>query len=40
MKMSLELKKCQIKQSENLYVNWKGYKNSFNNWIYKKDIVI
>ena len=22
-----------------LYVKWKGYDNSFNSWIYKKDIV-
>ena len=23
-----------------LYVKWKGYDNSFNSWIYKKDIVL
>ena len=29
-----------IKRKENkLYVNWKGYDNSFNSWIDKKDIV-
>ena len=22
-----------------LYVKWKGYDNSFNSWIYKKDLV-
>ena len=22
-----------------MYVKWKGYDNSFNNWIHKKDIV-
>ena len=22
-----------------LYVKWKGYDNSFNNWVYKKDTV-
>ena len=29
-----------IKRKGNkLYVKWKGYDNSFNSWIYKKDIV-
>ena len=29
-----------IKRKENkLYVKWKGYGNSFNSWIDKKDIV-
>ena len=27
------------KKSDNLYVNWKGYYNSFNSWIDKEDIV-
>ena len=27
------------KKSDNLYVNWKGYDNSFNSWIDKEDIV-
>ena len=27
------------KKSDNLYVNWKGYNNSFNSWIDKEDIV-
>ena len=27
------------KKSDNLYVNWKGYENSFNSWIDKEDIV-
>ena len=25
--------------SDKLYVKWKGYDNSFNSWIDKKDIV-
>ena len=28
------------KKSDKLYVKWKGYDNSFNSWIDKKDIVI
>ena len=29
-----------IKRKENkLYVKWKGYKNSFNSWIDKKDLI-
>ena len=28
------------KESDKLYVKWKGYDNSFNSWIHKKDIVI
>ena len=27
------------KNGEKLYVKWKGYNNSFNSWIDKKDIV-
>ena len=27
------------KKRDKLYVKWKGYDNSFNNWIDKKDIV-
>ena len=44
-----ELKKtnqedCRIekvikKKGDKLYVKWKGYNNSFNSWINKKDIV-
>ena len=31
----------EIKKKEDmLYVKWKGYDNSFNRWIDKKDIVI
>ena len=25
-------------KGDKLYVNWKGYNNSFNSWIYNKDI--
>ena len=29
-----------IKRKDNkLYVTWKGYNNSFNSWIHRKDIV-
>ena len=36
--------KCRIKKvikrnSDKLYVKWRGYDNSFNSWIDKKDIV-
>ena len=27
------------RKGEKLYVKWKGYDNSFNSWIDKKDIV-
>ena len=27
------------RKGNNLYVKWKGYDNSFNSWIDKKDIV-
>ena len=27
------------RNSDKLYVNWKGYDNSFNRWIDKKDIL-
>ena len=27
------------KKGDKLYVKWKGYDNSFNRWIYKKDLV-
>ena len=28
------------RKCDKLYVKWKGYDNSFNSWIDKKDIVI
>ena len=27
------------KKGDNLYVKWKGYDNSFNSWINKKDLI-
>ena len=33
------IEKVIKKKGKNLYVKWKGYDNSFNNWIDKKDIV-
>ena len=38
IKKSLEMKKIKRK-GDKLYVKWKGYDNSFNNWIDKKHIV-
>ena len=34
---NFELKK--LRGGDKLYVKWKGYNNSFNSWIDKKDIV-
>ena len=28
------------KKGDELFFNWKGYDNSFNCWIYKKNIII
>ena len=28
-----------LKKGDKLYVKWKGYDNSFNSWIDKKDLV-
>ena len=33
------IEKVLKKKGDKLYVNWKGYDNSFNSWIDKKDIV-
>ena len=38
IKKNLEQKKY-LKKKDKLYVKWKGYNNSFNSWIHKKDIV-
>ena len=38
-KKSLELKKVIKRKGNKLYVNWKGYKSSFNSWIDKKDLI-
>ena len=32
-------KNSEQKKRDKLYVKWKGYNNSFNSWIDKKDIV-
>ena len=33
------IEKVLNKKGDKLYVKWKGYDNSFNSWIDKKDIV-
>ena len=33
------MEKVIKKKDDKLYVKWKGYNNSFNGWIYKRDIV-
>ena len=33
------IEKVIKKKGDKLYVKWKGYNNSFNSWIYKKDIL-
>ena len=33
------IEKVLKKKGDELYVKWKGYDNSFNSWIDKKDIV-
>ena len=33
------IEKVLRKKSDKLYVKWKGYDNSFNSWIDKKDLV-
>ena len=33
------IEKVLKKKGDKLYVKWKGYDNSFNSWINKKDIV-
>ena len=33
------IEKVIQKKGDKLYVKWKGYNNSFNSWIDKKDIV-
>ena len=33
------VEKVIIRKGDKLYVKWKGYDNSFNTWIDKKDIV-
>ena len=33
------IEKVIKKKGNKLYVKWKGYNNSFNNWIDKKDLI-
>ena len=33
------IEKVNKRKDDKLYVKWKGYNNSFNSWIDKKDIV-
>ena len=33
------IEKILKRKADKLYVKWKGYDNSFNSWINKKDIV-
>ena len=40
IKWCLEFKKVFKRKGDKLYVKWKGYDNSFNSWIDKKDIFI
>ena len=35
---TLRIEKGIKKKGDKLYVKWKGYNNSFNSWIDKKDI--
>ena len=35
-KKEFRIEKVIKRKSERLYVKWKGYNNSFNNWINKK----
>ena len=34
------MEKAIKRKGNKLYVKWKGYDNSFNSWINKKDIVL
>ena len=35
----LRIEKVLRRKGDKLYVKWKGYNNSFNSWIDKKDLV-
>ena len=35
----LRIEKVLKRKGDKLYVKWKGYSNSFNGWINKKDLV-
>ena len=38
-KKEFRIEKVIKKKRNKLYVKWKGYDNSFHNWIYKKDVI-
>ena len=38
-KKQFRVEKVIKKEVTKLYVKWKGYDNSFNNWIDKKDVI-
>ena len=38
-KKEFRIEKVLQKKGDKLYVKWKGYNNSFNGWIEKKDLV-
>ena len=33
------IEKVLTRKGDKLYVKWKGYNNSFNSWINKKDLI-
>ena len=39
MKKNCRIEKVIKRKGDKLYVKWKGYDNSFNSWIDKKDLV-
>ena len=38
-KKEFRIEKVIKKKGDKLYVKWKGYDNSFNSWIYRKDLL-
>ena len=38
-KKKIRIEKVIKRKGDKLYVKWKGYDNSFNSWIDKKDLV-
>ena len=38
--IEFRIEKVIKEKDDKLYINWKGYDNSFNSWIDKKDLVI
>ena len=39
IKKKKKTEKVLRKKGDKLYVKWKGYDNSFNSWIDKKDLI-